>query len=91
MEENKINEELNNEVEIIDLESSEEGISTGTVVLTVAVIGLALLGVKTGWGYCKKGGKWIMNKFSKKEIDNNFEDDFYQFRNIHLSYMNEHP
>lgn len=84
MEENKelMNEEFNEELEIVDLEPEEEGLSTGTKVLLVAGAGLALLGAKTVFEYGKKGVQWAKKKFGKKDIDDDFEDDFIEEEDI---------
>ena len=75
---NELMEEMNNEeLEIVDLEY-EEGLSAGTKVLLVAGAGLALLGAKTAFEYGKKGVQWAKQRFGKKDINEDFEDDFIE-------------
>ena len=83
MEENNelMNEEFNEELEIMDLEPEEDSLGTGTKVLFVAGVGLALLGAKTAFDYGKKGVIWAKNKFGKKD-NQDFEDDFIEEDNV---------
>lgn len=85
MEENTVmNEELelmetnNNDLTIVDLDSEEEGLSTGTKLLVGVGVGLAILGAKTAFDKGKQGLAWCKNKFGKKK-DAEFEDDFDDF------------